>query len=139
MSPQGGSWNSKTSPTPLQLQCASIVELCSVSINCQVRSFCNYSSIPPYLNDSSIFPSFVRLSLLNFFFLPSHLFSLPFQYFLILLLQHLLISSTLGIITDEQKLRPPPSSFPCCAQPRSLRWMPKFALQQWVHLPHLPT
>ena len=43
--------------------------LCSIAINCQVRSFCNYSSIPPYLDDSPFFPSFVRLSFsLNLFF-----------------------------------------------------------------------
>jgi len=115
------------SSTPLQLQCASVVELCwdkwrsagflylgrdgchvrigNFSLNNQVRSFCNDSSIPPHLDDSLFF-SFCSTSSLNLFF-PLHLFSLPCQSFSFVLLQHLLISSTFGIVMDEQKLRPP--------------------------------
>jgi len=54
----------------------------SVSLNCQVRSFCNDCSISPYLLFPPILrvlpfpPSFVRLSLLFNLFFPSHLFSL---------------------------------------------------------------
>ena len=72
-------------------------------------------------------------------FSPLTLVLLALSIFIILLLQHLFIPSTLGTIMDEQKLRPLPSSFPCCTRPRPLRRMPRFTPQQRVHLPHLPT
>jgi len=67
--------------------------MCSISLNCQVRSFCNVSSA--HLDDSP-FPPLLFIRLSNLFF-PSHLFSLRCQCFLIVLLQHLLISPTFGI------------------------------------------
>jgi hypothetical protein len=109
----------------------------SVSVNLQVRSFCNYSSIPPRL-DSPFSSFFVRLSVSLILLSPSHLSSLSYQCFLILLLlQHFLFSSIFGIIMDEQKLRPPPLPFPSCARPRSLLRMARFSPQQRVHLCHI--
>jgi len=93
LSPRGG-WGSKTpSSTPVQLQCASVVELrrsnwrrriltgkgrlwnlagdvrmgvMRVSLNCQVRSFCNVSSIPAHLDDSPFFPLLLFDFLISF-------------------------------------------------------------------------
>jgi len=70
------------------------------SFNCQVHSFFNDSSIPhhPFLFILMILPLFPFLLFFSLsLFSPSHLFSLPCQYFLILFLQHLLISSTFRI------------------------------------------
>ena len=49
--------------------------------------------------------------------------------FSFILLQHLLVSSTFGIIIDEQELRPQPPPSPFCARPWSLRQMSRFNRQ----------
>jgi len=78
-------------------------------------------------------PSFVRLALLISFF--PHTYSLCLvNDFSFVLLQHRLISSTFWIIMDEQELRPSSPPFPCCVRPWSLRQIPTFNCQQWLHL-----
>jgi len=126
-SPEGVAGSSMTSSTPLQPQCASVVELSSVGIsgeaqdfykqegmvaesrwrceegcngqrsfNCQVHSFFNDSSIPhhPFLLISMILPLFPFLLFFSLsLFFPSHLFSLPCRYFLILFFFYSISSS----------------------------------------------
>jgi len=111
----------------------------SASVNFQVRSFCSYSFVPPHLDDSPFF-SFFCWTFSRNLFSPLYLFSFPSQSFLILLLlQHFLSYSTLRIIMDEQKLRPPPAPFLAAPSHNLFCRCPASALTVAPSVPHLPT
>ena len=103
----------------------------SVSLNCQVRSFCNDS---PHLDDSLLL-SLLLFDLLSYLiFFPPHTCSLCLlNVFSFIVLQRLFISSTFGIIMDEQKLGLPPT-FSLLRPTTTFQQMSRFNSQQRLHL-----